>query len=89
MNTSEIISVAVIGIGLFTTIVKVWYAHDRRLSSLESKSIVCDEKHKNHDRIQLKQAEINTKVDEHHIEIMTTLATIQQQIANLIDKMKH
>lgn len=88
MSTGEIISFGVLFLAVITAIVKIWYTHDNRIMKLESRADVCAEKHKNHEKMQMEQAKINTKVDEHHTEIMTTLATIQAQIANLIDKIK-
>jgi cell division protein FtsL len=86
MSNAELISIAGLFLAGFTAIAKVWHTHDTRITKIESRADVCDEKHKNTDRINLKQAEINANVSNNHMEVMTTLATIQQQIAHLIEK---
>jgi cell division protein FtsL len=88
MSVGEMISFGVLFLAIITALVKIWYSHDNRIMRLENRADVCAEKHSNHEKLQLKQAEINNKVDEHHVEIMRTLATIEAQIANLIDKFK-
>ena len=55
-----------------------------RISKLETRADVCDEKHREHDKKFCKQDEINLKVDEHHIEVMKTLAIISTEIKMLI-----
>lgn len=87
MNNAELISIAGLFLAGFTAIAKVWHTHDTRITKIESRADVCDEKHKHTDRLNLKQAEINANVDRNHVEVMTTLATIQQQISHLIEKL--
>lgn len=87
MSNGELISLAGLFVGVFITVAKVWGLLDSKITTLEKRADVCDEKHKHTDRLNLKQAEINANVDRNHVEVMTTLATIQQQISHLIEKL--
>jgi hypothetical protein len=88
MTVNEIVGVGGLFFTLIGAIIRVWFMHDTRITKLESKSYVCDEKHRQAEKIQLKQAEINTKVDENHSETMKVLGAIEAQISILIKTLK-
>jgi hypothetical protein len=87
MSSNELIGFGGLFLAVITAIVKIWYSHDQRITKLESRADVCDEKHATQSRLNLKQAEQNTKVDEHHVEIMQMLAQLQIHIMNIKEKL--
>jgi hypothetical protein len=76
MTVNEIVGVGGLFFTLIGAIIRVWFMHDTRI------------KHRQAEKIQLKQAEINTKVDENHSETMKVLGAIEAQISILIKTLK-
>jgi Na+-transporting methylmalonyl-CoA/oxaloacetate decarboxylase gamma subunit len=82
MNAQEIV---VFLVGIFT-ILGFILAVVARISKLETRADVCDEKHRENEKKHEKQDEINIKIEEHHVEVMQAIAIISTKIETLIRK---
>lgn len=51
-----------------------------RISKLETRADVCDEKHKMNEQNHIKQDAINLRIEEHHIEVMKAISRIDTKI---------
>ena len=73
MSTYEKYALAVVIIGFMGAIIA-------RISKLETRADVCDEKHKQNDEKHLKQDAVNLRIEEHHIEVMTAIASLSTKL---------
>jgi cell division protein FtsL len=51
-----------------------------RISKLETRADVCDEKHRENEQKHLKQDAVNLRIEEHHIEVMTAISAISTKL---------
>lgn len=51
-----------------------------RISKLETRADVCDEKHRENEEKHKKQDAINLRIEEHHIEVMTAISAISTKL---------
>lgn len=51
-----------------------------RITRLETRADVCDEKHKQNEANHLKQDAINLRIEEHHIEVMSAISAISTKL---------
>jgi len=76
MTIGEILAL-IIGIVAVLTFIGTFIA---RVTKLETRADVCDEKHKQNETNHTKQDVINLRIEEHHIEVMTAIATISTKL---------
>lgn len=79
MNSLEVmalISVTVVTLGFIGAFIA-------RISKLETRADVCDEKHRRNDENHIKQDAINLRIEEHHIEVMKAISRIDTKIDKL------
>jgi hypothetical protein len=51
-----------------------------RISKLETRQDVCDEKHRINEANHLKQDAVNLRIEEHHIEVMSAISAISTKL---------
>ncbi len=83
MTTSEILTLTAIFVTIGIALLGAYYKISDRIGKIEGHSKVCDEKHLKHDLKFLKQDEINLKVEKNHVEVMTALAVIGNDVKHL------
>ena len=76
MGTAEIIALIVACV----VVLSFLGAFISRISRLETRADVCDEKHKEHDKKFIKQDSINIKIEEHHVEVMQAISVISTKL---------
>lgn len=54
-----------------------------RISKLETRADVCDERHKETEKKLVKQDAVNLRIEEHHIEVMKAISRIDTKIDKL------
>ena len=82
METGEVIALIVcivVVLGFVGTFIS-------RISKLETRADVCDEKHRENDKKHTKQDAINLRIEEHHIEVMTAISAISTKLDITIKK---
>ena len=68
---------------LTIAVISAFYKQSAKISKLEAHSDVCNEKHSSHELKFIKQDEINLKVEKNHVEVMTALAVIGNDVKHL------
>jgi len=81
MTIAEIIGI-IMAVLAILTFVGVFIA---RITKLETRADVCDEKHRKNEIDHNKQDLVNIKIEEHHVEVMSAISAISTQI-NLMKK---
>jgi len=76
MTIAEILAL-IIGIVAVLTFIGTFIA---RVTKLETRADVSDEKHSQNAENHKKQDVINLRIEEHHIEVMTAIATISTKL---------
>ena len=76
---------AIVTVTLF--VMAAFYKQNARISLNEAHAKVCDQKHKEHDLKFEKQDDINLKSEDRHIELVTMIAVIGNDVKHLTKKL--